>query len=661
MIELSTTTKPVGEENYTYYNPPDASDTFTSEDSNDSHTLKILGISRLDTYTSNATKHTDVKNLYTTNCLYLPETEENYTEFKNNIVVKGDFEEKIYQYLPISNWKLKYYPTSGNNGYFQNEEDGTEEIYSLHSIGNLPSPDGNKVCIMKEDGTYVDDSIPTSWNFTDYEGFSYPESENNVSDISDKFTNFYINNVTLNPSTTSDIKTQFTQVVNNDYIGSNVTILKTKSNQIDTPIVNDLIDLIRNIEYQEPSNGQTYSTLIFYIKPNRGNLFVSNRYKSNTDILIDLTSKKEFNDILENIELGDIEIQIKQDAVVLNGAWTHSSGPKLDLNDDEDITSITIKYIKKINATSYEERNIKFVKTPQEGTNEKQLVNLTNNIIKLYLVNGTVENNTLIPLLDIFEKTEGEQPKYLMKNIPRLVVNAEETKEGQVNLTPKFNLFGIAINTRYNQLYITNMVGQGYVNIVSGGKIPEWFMERFIRGPRTLKQYENTETNMIYENIWEFVHSSTFYSITTFNGIPQNELNININSENIPFIGILDDSNKLSIIGSETEYVDITKSPYSNVLNRNDFHINGIYIDKGSPTSISTISLTGPNGKEYGATKLYIKSGYTNPVNDQFVSMIKNLAYYRDSDLNILSLEIKPHKKENLLIENRKEDNTLDF
>ena len=662
LVNLITMTKTVESKDYTYYNPPSASGTFTSEDSGSSHTLKIVGISKLAEYTSNAENHADVKNLYTTNCLYLPGAGENYNEFENNIVVKGDFEEKIYQYLPISGWKLNYH-NDGSSKYFQNETDGT---YSLHSIGKLPSPDGHEICIMKADGTYVDDNIPTSWDFTQYAGFSYPDPVENVSDITSKFDNFYINNVTLKPSTTNNIKTRFTQVVGTDYIGSNVTILAAPAageGGVTEPVDDPLVPLIKDIDATS-----TPGTIIFNIKPNeKGTLLVGNR--SNTDegeIIIDL-SESALSDALKDWDpsaTSGTTISFVQEAVILKGDFS-TNAPDVRLNNDFNITKVTIKYFKKgVSGAKDTAPTITLVVgTPGEGQNK--LANMTSIINDLYIVNGTVSDKTIgnalvKRLLTPLTATSGLVASTIAIKLPSSTVSDTfNVKNGDdtVKVTSTINNYhatNIILVDEKNKPLVDNATNGIAVdnNFVVCGNLPDWMINSDYL--RTTGYNIGKGTG---DNIWNVIATNVSTTtadavISTINWLPVDgygELDIGVDFTTTP-----------ATLGSATAPIVLPENSdrTKNELKLLNFNMNEIYVKQTKSTADLDLTATVNHNYEgatvYNAVEMGGVSGTASPITD----LISGFELTGD----ILTIKIKPSDKKNILKDYRKDtsDNAAD-
>ena len=657
LVNLIIATKTEGETEYEYYNPPSASGTFTSEDSGSSHTFKIKGISKLDGYTSNAENHTDVKNLYTTNCLYLPGAGESYTEFKNNIVVKGDFEEKIYQYLPISDWKLGYHDDDGE--YFQNETDGT---YSLHSIGKLPSPDGHEICIMKADGTYVDDTIPTSWDFTQYADFSYPVAVDNVSDISSKFDNFYINNVTLNPSTTSAIKTRFTQVVGNEYMGSNVTILAAPSGSGSGGLVDDkLLPLIRDVEFKGYADDHKYNEVIFTIKPNeKQGLLVENRENAgSTDpaevpghIIIDLSSNETLSNTLANwvFEQDGVtdtivtQFTFVQEAVILSDEWNSSNKPDVRLNGTEGITEMTVKYYKD---GAVIVNNL--VPSPTEGDGKYTLDKVNSIINKLYLVNGSVG--------DVNVGTEGNPQtiKRLLTSSPVKFAGeyTEETKTPQITSLPKIEVDQEDVGAEIKEYYPTNMIvaspndgSKIYNNVVVFGTMPNWTISSELLDPENGYGIKVTSTAGTWDILPLDSEEDEESVILTVNFLPVDGYGKELD------IGVNFDGDNTAVIGSSDSPIELPENGTKNELKLLNFNMNEIYVKQTKSTA--DLDLTATVNHNYEGATVYnaVEMGGVSGTASSITDLISGFGI----EGTTLTIKIKPSDKKNILVPYRKGD-----
>ena len=626
-------------ENYIVDNLPSADDIFVA--ASDDNPAKIIGIQALASYTSCTDDHSDVQELHTTNWLYAKAD-----NVFNNVAVKGEIPAWIYDNLGLP---LKLGDVDNGAYPIIAANSNQAATYEIHSFNNLPTPKMPLVTYNTTSNQLV--------NISSINLSTTPMRSNEPINIVDKFKNFYVNNVTVAPDTSRDIVSQFTQTVGTEYMGSNVTI-KSAGSEVELPIKNDLINLISSIEYTAPSSADQPCTILINIKANEGNIFANNR-KSETekeDIIIDLTSKSDLNDVLKNVDLGNTKIELKQRYVVLHGEWDNTNGPKLTLNGDENINSVTIKYIKSTTndgTTTNEEKIVKLVKEPVENSDEKKLISIKNEIVELYLIKGTLNGRLLASLQNTQENpifVEGNNSEYYIKGIKELVIDVEP-EDDQVELDTSFKLFGDNVLTsNIISIELTNMFNYNHSltknNLVIGGNIPEWFLKGWAQYIRVVT--ENTEYGWRYKKI---ENETEYCNLDNFNKIPFNKSNDN----NLP-IGI--DNSSFSpfnaIIGSTTNYIDISQEPYNNNMETkfSNFHIQEIFIDKTTSTE-SKIKLISPKDYDYVGTIIHVKSeggsAVELPVDDPLVPLIKNITFENGA----LTFTIKPNNVTNLLAANQ--------
>ena len=625
----------------------------------ENESAKIRNISGLSSYISCTIDHSDVEELHTTNWLYKRVTGENVTDSTgsiiNNIAVKGEIPSWIYNNLGLP---LRLRDSGGNNLYPIIPPTSNEAAaYEIHSFNDLPTPQTPLVIVGSENSLVNATSINLS-------GTNLGENDIN---IVDKFKNFYVNNVTVAPSTSSNIISQFTQTIGTEYLGSTVTIMKA-GNTIELPARDPLVPLIKNIKYED-------GVLTFTIKPNNlTNILSNNRVIENgtinsSHILIDLTSSS-WNNVINNIPSSDNEtgreISFVQEAVILHDEWDNNGeedenennqiGPDVRLNGSFIIKQIDIKYIKTTTTNDVTTNSIEVLEFSTTNTSISSTIN------NLYLVNGKVEDN-LLSTLNQNQKFAVVDNVHYIQNVSELIseddIEEDQTiSTGQVCLYCVDNIDKLAegsttehitehIPASILSLHTINMICQrkgSSANLVISGEIPSWVLEDFTedgfnvtRDANTADKWiiaqrdlttSKTKKNRSKKNVKEDEDDDNSLFIAEFNALPvtgfEPDLNIGIKRTGTDEEGHL--SEGLSIIGNSNNYLDITQTVFNNQILYENFHLSDIYVNKGDSQSIANIQMTGPNEFIYEGTVIHVKSNDgNNPSSDSGYIKIKTL------------------------------------
>ena len=627
-------------------NPDDsktASDVFTVTENKFS---KISGYAAT-TYTSNDENHSDVKNLHSTN--YIIKKTGETGEVENNLLVTGDIPPEVYDSL-----KLPFKLDTSLNVLASDAADN-DVIYQINSVNAIPLPEGTSTV----DDSSIDLSTLTL----------------GTTDITSKFDNFYVNNVTIKPDSANNLVTRFTQTSGTKYLGSNVTILAapagTGEGGVTAPVNDPLVPLIESITYDN-------NTITFNIKPNeKSGLLVKNRESTNVTnhIIINLSSSTFSTQLAQWTPSTETATNIAfvQEAVILNGEWTNTSGPVVGLNgylgnQPETINTITIKYFKKgVSGANDSIETVNLVPgTPSATPGDKQfkLGTVSNTINMLYLVNGKVdsESRLLTPLSDAFSSTTSDTTTYSISEVPELVKvdNNTTLSEGQIGLYDKTKVGDNSKNATIGDFYVTNLMPQfnpdtveeitqeRIVNLAVNGTLPDWTI-----GSTLWKDEVKSEGKYGYKvtqdttdkSKWTIGTGSKY--INKVNWLPVDgygELDIGVDFTTTP-----------ATLGTTTPIVlpessDGTK----NELKLMNFNMNEIYVKQTKSTADLDLTATVNHNYEgatvYNAVEMGGVSGTASTITDLISGFELN------ETGKVLTIKIKPSDKKNILKDYRKGD-----
>ena len=627
-------------------NPDDsktASDVFTVTENKFS---KISGYAAT-TYTSNDKNHSDVKNLHSTN--YIIEKTRETGEVENNLLVTGTIPPEVYDSL-----KLPFKLDASLNVLASDND----MIYQINSVNAIPLPEGTSTV----DDSSIDLSTLTL----------------GTTDITSKFDNFYVNNVTIKPDSANNLVTRFTQTSGTKYLGSNVTILAapvgTGEGGVTAPVNDPLVPLIESITYAN-------NTITFNIKPNeKSGLLVENRESTNVTnhIIINLSSSTFSTQLAQWTPSTETATNIAfvQEAVILNGEWTNTSGPVVGLNgylgnQPETINTITIKYFKKgVSGANDSIETVNLVPgTPSATPGDKQfkLGTVSNTINMLYLVNGKVdsESRLLTPLNHtdssaIFSSvTADEVTTYSISKVPELikVTNTATPVEGQVGLYYKTKVEDNITNTTIVDFYVTNLIPEfnpetvngitqkRIVNLAVNGTLPDWTIgsswndEVKSQGKYGYKVTQDTTD----KSKWTIGTGSKY--INKVNWLPVDgygELDIGVDFTTTP-----------ATLGTTTPIVlpessDGTK----NELKLLNFNMNEIYVKQTKSTA--DLDLTATVNHNYEGATVYnaVEMGGVSGTASSITDLISGFGI----EGTTLTIKIKPSDKKNILVPYRKGD-----
>ena len=620
-----------------------ASDVFTVTDNKFS---KISGYAAT-TYTSNNKNHSDVKNLHSTN--YIIKKTGETEEVENNLLVTGDIPPEVYDSLKLP-FKL-----DANLNVLASDAADNDVTYQINSVNAIPLPEGTST---------VDDSSINLSTLT-----------LGTTDITSKFDNFYVNNVTIKPDSANNLITRFTQTSGTKYLGSNVTILAAPAageGGVTAPVNDPLVPLIESITYSN-------NTITFNIKPNeKSGLLIENRESTNVTnhIIINLSSSTFSTQLVQWTPSTETATNIAfvQEAVILNGEWTNTSGPVVGLNgylgnQPETINTITIKYFKKgVSGANDSIETVNLVPgTPSATPGDKQfkLGTVSNTINMLYLVNGKVdsESRLLTPLNHtdssaVFSSvTADEVTTYSISKVPELikVTNTATPVEGQVGLYYKTKVEDNTTNTTIVDFYVTNLIPEfnpetddgitqeRIVNLAVNGTLPDWTIgsswndEVKSQGKYGYKVTQDTTD----KSKWTIGTGSKY--INKVNWLPVDgygELDIGVDFNTTP-----------ATLGSATTPIVLPENGTKNELKLMNFNMNEIYVKQSKPTADLDLTATVNHNYEgatvYNAVEMGGVSGTASPITD----LISGFEITGD----ILTIKIKPSDKKNILKDYRKD------
>lgn len=584
-------------------NPDDsktATEVFTLEDSEEKRFSKISGYTAT-TYTSNNKNHADIKNLHSTNYIIKKTGEESV---ENNLLVTGDIPPEVYDSLKLPfklDESLNVLPSNTTNSV----------SYTIDSINAIPVPEG--------DSTVDDSSINLS-------GVKLGDGTNGQIDIRDKFDNFYVNNVTIKPDSANDIVTRFTQASGTGYLGSNVTI-KAAGAGGSGEIVNDpLVPLIKEMKYEN-------NTITFTIKPNeKEGLLVENRENAGTDseesdhIIINLSDS-----ILSNVlaewdpsSTSGTTIAFIQEAIILNDEWNDSNKPDVRLNKGIDISEITIKYYKN---GAVIENNL--VSSPTEGDGKYKLDSVSSIVNKLYLVNGTVNDNRILTNPSVTFSGSLESPQ--ITGLQRVDVLQDDVTV--IEYYPTNMIVGNSENA-----VICN-------NIIVRGDIPDWTIDSTILGSDDAYAIKEKGQTVGEWTILALDSTETdTNTISTVNFLPVDGYGEELD------IGV--DFTTPATLGTETEPIELPEdnNGTKNELKLLNFNINEIYVKQNRPTADLDLTATVDHSYEgttvHNAAEMEGVSGTAS----SFTDLISGFEVSGDA----LTIKIKPSNKKNILKDYRK-------
>lgn len=573
--------------------------------------------------------HSDVKSVYFTNQLY---SGSNGPTPKYNVIVSEEIPQWVYEkiHVPASGETEKYaFKIIANEEATNGDIDNTNGNVIISTVNGLP---GTNVQMEDNLNTLI---LPKNLG----------DGANGQIDIRDKFDNFYVNNVTVAPHTSNDIITRFTQTVGTGYLGSNVTI---KAAGGAGGIVDDkLLPLIRNVEFKGYTDSHKYNEVIFTIKPNeKQGLLVENRENAGSTepaevpghVIIDLSSNETFSNALANwvFEQDGVtdpittQFTFVQEAVILNGEWSDSNKPDVRLNKGTAISEMTVKYYKD---GAVIVNNL--VPEPTEGDGNYTLGSVLSTVNKLYLVNGTVDDDRILTTSAVAISGSLESPQ--ITSLPMI-----EVEQDDVTVLEYYPTDMIVANP------VSNAVA--YNNIIIRRSIPNWAIDSTILGSNDAYAIKNGTTvgewTILSPNSTE--KSNT---ISTVNFLPVDEygeLDIGVD---------FSDANE-AILGSSDSPIDLPENGDKNELKLLNFNMNEIYVKQSKPTADLDLTATVNHNYEgatiHNAAEIGGVSGTASPITDL-------ISGFEVSD-NALIIKIKPSDKKNILKDYRKDisDNATD-
>ena len=601
------------------------------------------------TYTSNNENHSDVKNLHSTN--YIIKKTGETGEVENNLLVTGEIPPEVYDSL-----KLPFKLDAGLNVLAAD----SDVTYQINSVNEKPTPTAQL-------------DTTSSINLKDVvlgNGDDDADTGENAIDLTGKFENFYVNNVTIRADDKDDVITRFTQVSGTKYLGSNVTILAAPAageGGVTAPVNDPLVPLIESITY-------TNNTITFNIKPNeKAGLLVENRKSTNetNHIIIDLSSSTFSTKLAQWAPSTETATNIAfvQEAVILNGEWTNTNGPVIGLNghlgnQPETINTITINYFKKgVSGANDSIETVNLVTgTPSSTPADKQfkLGTVSNTVNMLYLVNGKVgsENRLLTPLSNAFSSTtSGETTTYSITGVPELVKvdNTTTLAKGQIGLYDRTKIGDNTKNAIIGDFYVTNLIPkfdpsadeqERTINLAVNGELPDWTIgslwkdEVQEKGKYGYKVTQDATT----KNKWTIGSDGKY--INKVNWLPVDgygELDIGVDFSTKAVLGKSDSPIVLPEDSTGTK----------NELKLLNFNMNEIYVKQTKSTADLDLTATVNHNYEgatvYNAVEMGGVSGTASPITDLISGFELN-----DTG-KILTIKIKPSDKKNILKDYRKD------
>ena len=611
------------------------------------------GTDDVDGYTSNNATHTDVKNLHLTNYLYKKDLERSVT---TNLIVTGVIPKEMYNVTV----PFKVNDKESGSEVFKVDANGT---YQIDTVNALPAP-----------GTSIVTSGSTNnVSSIDLSSVTLGDGDNDAEtiDLTEKFKNFYVNNVTIKPDDKDNLKTRFTQTLGTDYIGSNVTILAAPAageGGVTAPVNDPLVPLIESITY-------TNNTITFNIKPNeKAGLLVENRKSTNetNHIIIDLSSSTFSTKLAQWAPSTETATNIAfvQEAVILNGEWTNTNGPVIGLNghlgnQPETINTITINYFKKgVSGANDSIETVNLVTgTPSSTPADKQfkLGTVSNTVNMLYLVNGKVgsENRLLTPLSNAFSSTtSGETTTYSITGVPELVKvdNTTTLAKGQIGLYDRTKIGDNTKNAIIGDFYVTNLIPkfdpsadeqERTINLAVNGELPDWTIgslwkdEVQEKGKYGYKVTQDATT----KNKWTIGSDGKY--INKVNWLPVDgygELDIGVDFSTKAVLGKSDSPIVLPEDSTGTK----------NELKLLNFNMNEIYVKQTKSTA--DLDLTATVNHNYEGATVYnaVEMGGVSGTASSITDLISGFGI----EGTTLTIKIKPSVIKNLLVPYR--DNGTD-
>lgn len=595
------------------------------------------GTDDVDGYTSNNATHTDVKNLHLTNYLYKKDLERSVT---TNLIVTGVIPKEMYNVTV----PFKVNDKESGSEVFKVDANGT---YQIDTVNALPAP-----------GTSIVTSGSTNnVSSIDLSSVTLGDGDNDAEtiDLTEKFKNFYVNNVTIKPDDKDNLKTRFTQTLGTDYIGSNVTILAAPAageGGVTAPVNDPLVPLIKKLEYNSTSN-----TITFTIRPNeKGTLLVDNQKnagsqsQSNEDkgeITIDLSSSP-LSDALKDWTLSPTNgttIAFVQEAVILKGDFS-STGPDVRLNNDNNINKITINYFKKGDSTATPPtkdsiKSVELVAGKLNGKNWK-LAKITSTINNLYVINGTVDNTKrlLTPLTvtnAVDEKiiilpSNGISDRFNVKDGEQVVTTIKNYHATNVILTDGTDPLK---DDATNGITVDN-------NFVVCGALSDWMIASdYLRTTGyNIKRSKGNKWNVIGIN--DSTAAEAEAVISTVNFLPVDgyglELDIGVDFTIIP-----------ATLGNANSRITIPETGLK-LLN---FNMNEIHVKQTKSTA--DLDLTATVNHNYEGATVYnaVEMGGVSGTASSITDLING--FELNDTGKILTIKIKPSDKKNILKDYRKD------
>ena len=620
-----------------------------TETSGTTTTTTFEGIKEYDklTYISNNPTHKDVKNLHLTNYLYKNMGETG--KVTTNLIVTGAIPKEMYDVSA----PFKVNDKASGSEVFKVDPNGT---YQIDTVNALPTPDTS---IVTEGSTDNVSSIDLS-SVKLGNGDNVADTGDNAIDLTNKFKNFYVNNVIIKPDDKDDIITRFTQTLGTEYMGSNVTILAAPvaagEGGVTEPVNDPLVPLIRNLDYEN-------NTITFTIKPNeKQGLLVANQKNAGSqsqsdedkgEIIIDLSSSPLSTQLAEwdPSATDGTTIAFIQEAVILNGDFS-TTAPDVRLNGESVINKVTIKYFKK-GATSADDK-IETVTlaagTPGEG--EEKLAEMTSGIGHLYVVNGTVgskvTNQVEVKRLLTPLTTSALGEKTI--TLPANQINGTFTAGTSVTtIIENYHATNIILTDGTNPLKNDSTNGVAVDNnFVVCGTLPNWMIDsNYLRTTGyDIKKTGDNEWTVIATND----NTAADAVISTVNWLP-----VDIDGYGELDIGV-DFTTTAATLGSADSPIALPEDSTGtkNELKLLNFNMNEIYVKQSKPTADLDLTATVNHNYEgatvYNAVEMGGASGTASPITDLIsgfeVSGTTLTIKIKPSNDKLVQNVLKPYRKD---------------
>ena len=573
--------------------------------------------------------HSDVTAVYFTNQLY---SGSNGPTPIYNIVVKGKIPDWIYNKLHVSTGSDDKYAfkVDENKDIIAENDSTTVAKYTISTVNGLPKIGDNDDM----------DNI----NEMDLSGVTnLGDANEGKIDIRSKFDNFYVNNVIIKPNSTNDLVTRFTQASGTGYLGSNVTI---KAAGGAGGIVDDkLLPLIRNVEFKGYTDSHKYNEVIFTIKPNeKQGLLVENRENAgSTDpaevpghIIIDLSSNETLSNALSDwvFEQDGVtdpiitQFTFVQEAVILSGEWSDSNKPDVRLNKGTAISEMTVKYYKDGAVVVNH-----LVLEPTEGDGNYTLGSVLSTVNKLYLVNGTVDDDRILTTSAVEFSGSLESPK--ITNLPKI-----EVYQDNVTVLEYYPTDMIVANPSSDAV--------SYNNIIVRGSIPNWTIDSTILGSDDAYAIKDDSTTgdwtILAPNSTEKSNTISTVNFLPVDGYGELDIGADFSDANAAILGSprAIDLPEITITGTETK---------ANKLELLNFNVNTIYVIKTQKQA--QLDITATLNHSYEGATVVLEGGDASGITGTASPLTDLISGFELTD-DILTIKIKPSDKKNILKDYRK-------